>query len=273
MHTRLLLPYLIVALLFGGVAIDYWLAINRANQSPTSTRLNIHSGLVALALIGQGLLLWQDIFAWGLNLTVANASATILWLTVLIYWLFNLRHHVHSLQAFVLPPATLMVLIQGWSLQTHWLQYEQQALFITHICIAFLAYSLFTFTALHALLMATVERNLHLRQSIIKLPDFPPLMVMESMLFKMVAAGFVLLSVTLITGMLFSEQIFHQPLRFNHKNVFTILSWLIYGALLIGRVRYGWRGRTAIRWTLWGFLSLLLAYLGSKFVLEILLNR
>jgi ABC-type uncharacterized transport system permease subunit len=93
------------------------------------------------------------------------------------------------------------------------------------------------------------------------------------MLFKMVAAGFVLLSVTLITGMLFSEQIFHQPLRFNHKNVFTILSWLIYGALLIGRVRYGWRGRTAIRWTLWGFLSLLLAYLGSKFVLEILLNR
>jgi ABC-type uncharacterized transport system permease subunit len=166
-----------------------------------------------------------------------------------------------------------MVLIQGWSLQTHWLQYEQQALFITHICIAFLAYSLFTFTALHALLMATAERNLHLRQSMIKLPDFPPLMVMESMLFKMVAAGFVLLSVTLITGMLFSEQIFHQPLRFNHKNVFTILSWLIYGALLIGRVRYGWRGRTAIRWTLWGFLSLLLAYLGSKFVLEILLNR
>jgi ABC-type uncharacterized transport system permease subunit len=121
--------------------------------------------------------------------------------------------------------------------------------------------------------MATAERNLHMRQSIIKLPDFPPLMVMETMLFRMLGVGFVLLSITLITGMLFSEHIFHQPMRFNHKNVFTILSWLIYGALLIGRLRYGWRGRTAIRWTLWGFLSLFLAYLGSKFVLEILLGR
>ncbi len=273
MHARLLLPYIIVAILFGGVAIDYWLTINRTNDSPSPKRLKLHSLFIALAVIGQAWLLWQDIFSWGLNLTVANASATIVWLTVLIYCLFNVKYHVHSLQAFVLPPAALMVLLQGWSLQTHWLQYEHQSLFILHICIAFLAYSLFTFSALHALLMATAERNLHLRQSVIKLPDFPPLMIMENMLFKMVAVGFILLSVTLITGMMFSEQIFQQPLRFNHKNVFTILSWLIYAALLIGRVRYGWRGRTAIRWTLWGFLSLLLAYLGSKFVLEILLNR
>ncbi len=273
MHTRLLLPYLIVAFLYAGVAFDYWFSVNQPNHKSTSARLLNHTLFIALALLGQAALLWQDTFAWGLNLTVANASATILWLTVLIYWLYNLRYHVHSLQAFVLPPAALMVLLQGFSQQTHWLQYDNQTLFIAHISIAFIAYSLFTFSALHALLMATAERNLHMRQSIIKLPDFPPLMVMETMLFRMLGVGFVLLSITLVTGMLFSEHIFHQPLRFNHKNVFTILSWLIYGALLIGRLRYGWRGRTAIRWTLWGFLSLFLAYLGSKFVLEILLGR
>lgn len=273
MHTRLLFPYLLVGLVYAGVALDYWFKINSDHAKRKPTWLSWHSGLIALVLLGQAYLLWQDIFAYGLNLTVANASATILWMTVLIYWLFNLKQHVHSLQAFVLPPAALMVVMQGWSDQTHWLEYPHQSLFIMHISIAFIAYSLFTFTALHALLMATAERNLHQQQSLIKLPDFPPLMVMESMLFKMVGAGFILLTVTLVTGMLFSEQIFHQPLRFNHKNLFTILSWLIYAGLLLGRYRYGWRGRTAIRWTLWGFVCLLLAYLGSKFVLEVLLGR
>lgn len=98
-------------------------------------------------------------------------------------------------------------------------------------------------------------------------------MTMESLLFKTISLGFVLLTFTLVSGMLFSEQIFHQALKFNHKNIFTIISWLIFGSLLVGRARYGWRGCTAIRWTLTGFLVLMLAYLGSKFVLEVLLNR
>jgi ABC-type uncharacterized transport system permease subunit len=98
-------------------------------------------------------------------------------------------------------------------------------------------------------------------------------MAMESLLFRIIGLGFFLLTLTLISGMLFSEQIFHQALKFNHKNIFTIISWVIFGSLLIGRVQYGWRGRTAIRWTLTGFGVLLLAYVGSKFVLEVLLNR
>ena len=73
--------------------------------------------------------------------------------------------------------------------------------------------------------------------------------------------------------MLFSEQIFGKPLQFNHKVIFSIASWLIYGWLLFGRYQYGWRGKKATRWTLIGFVLLLLAYVGSKFVLELILQR
>jgi ABC-type uncharacterized transport system permease subunit len=123
------------------------------------------------------------------------------------------------------------------------------------------------------LLMAAAERNLHNKPTWIKLPDFPPLMPMEMLLFRVISLGFVLLTLTLISGVLFSEQIFGQAMKFNHKNLFTMLSWIIFGGLLLGRYVYGWRGRTAIRWTLSGFVLLLLAYAGSKFVLEILLHR
>src|SRR5690606_21527752 len=109
--------------------------------------------------------------------------------------------------------------------------------------------------------------------SLIKLPDFPPLLTMETLLFRVIGVGFILLTLTLISGILFSEQIFGQPLKFTHKNFFAIISWLVFGGLLLGRFQYGWRGKTAIRWTLSGFVLLLLAYAGSKFVLEVLLSR
>jgi ABC-type uncharacterized transport system permease subunit len=99
------------------------------------------------------------------------------------------------------------------------------------------------------------------------------LMVMESLLFKIIGIGFLLLTVTLISGMLFSEQIFGKPVQINHKTIFSILSWFIYAGLLFGRYQYGWRGQKAIRWTLTGFVLLLLAYIGSKFVLEVILGR
>jgi ABC-type uncharacterized transport system permease subunit len=126
---------------------------------------------------------------------------------------------------------------------------------------------------LHALLMALAERTLHRKPTLVRLPDFPPLIGMERLLFQMVGTGFVLLTLTLISGIVFSEQLFHQAFRFNHKTVFAIISWLIFAWLLIGRWKYGWRGRTAVRWTLSGFAVLLLAYVGSKFVLEVLLGR
>ena len=121
--------------------------------------------------------------------------------------------------------------------------------------------------------MAIAERSLHNKPTLIKLPSFPPLMVMENLLFRVITLGFILLTVTLISGMLFSEHIFGKPMQLTHKTIFSIASWIIYGALLFGRYQYGWRGLKAIRWTLVGFVLLLLAYVGSKFILQVLLHR
>ena len=135
-----------------------------------------------------------------------------------------------------------------------------------------LAYSLFTIASMHVLVMAVLERRLHGGLPPL-LHNMPPLLTMESLLFRLIGAGFLLLTLALGSGILFSEELTGKPLSFNHKTVFAILSWMVFGALLGGRMLYGWRGRTAVRWTLAGFLMLVLAYVGSKFVVEVILRR
>lgn len=264
-----LFPYLVVVFIYLAVAADFW----RIAKTPENTHLKLHSAMIALGLIIHGWLLHQSVFSVGLNLGFYQSISAILWLTVLIYWVTDRNHQLHSLQALVLPPAALFALLPALTTNAHYLPGDEDGLFLLHIGIALIAYSLFTFAALHALLMALAERSLHHKSIFIKLPSFPPLMVMEALLFKIIALGFILLSITLFSGMWFSEQIFGKPLQFNHKTIFSIASWLIYAGLLFGRLRYGWRGLIAIRWTLTGFALLLLAYIGSQFVSQILLGR
>jgi len=92
-------------------------------------------------------------------------------------------------------------------------------------------------------------------------------------LFRLISAAFVLLTLTLVSGVLFSEQLLGRPLTFDHKTVFAVLSWVMFGGLLTARKVSGWRGRAALRWVLASFVALLLAYVGSRFVLEVLLHR
>ena len=267
------LPYLVVAFIYFAVAADFWRGNKPSAQVNSKLAYKLHSAVLALGLVIHGWLLYQGIFADGLNLGFYHALSAILWLTVLIYWLADLEHALHSLQAFVLPPAAVCVLLPAFFHSNHLLPADTSALFMLHIGIALLAYSLFTFAALHALLMYFAEASMRNKPSPLKLLDFPPLMVMENLLFKVIGIGFILLTITLLSGMLFSEKIFNRPLQLNHKTVFSIASWLIYGGLLFGRVRFGWRGKKAIRWTLIGFVLLLLAYVGSKFILQVILNK
>lgn len=270
-----LIPYLVVAFIYIAVAIDFWrLAKDSTSSDDRTQSLKLHSAMIALGLILHGGLLYHDVFALGgFNFGLFYALSAILWLTALIYWITNLKHKIDILQAFVLPPAALFVLLSAISIKDYDVTHTEASWFLAHVSIAILAYSLFTFAALHALLMAVAERSLHNKPTFIKLPSFPPLMVMENLLFKVISFGFVLLTLTILSGMLFSEQIFGKPLQFSHKIIFSIASWLIYGWLLFGRYKYGWRGRKAIRLTLWGFLLLVLSYIGTKFVLEMLLSR
>jgi ABC-type uncharacterized transport system permease subunit len=136
-----------------------------------------------------------------------------------------------------------------------------------------LAYSFFTIASLHVLLMALLEKRLHVGQLRSGITALPPLLTMERILFQLIGVGFLLLTLSLGSGVLFSEVVFGRPLDVSHKTVFGVLSWAIFGALLWGRHRYGWRGRVAMRWTLSGFLMLVLAYFGSRLVMEVILHR
>jgi len=122
-----------------------------------------------------------------------------------------------------------------------------------------------------AILLWVQERALRQRVFHGWMRALPPLTELESLLFRTIAVGFALLTATLLTGVLFVENLFAQHLV--HKTVLSVLSWLAFGALLLGRWRRGWRGATAVRWTLVAMALLMLAFFGSQFVLELVLKR
>ena len=279
-----ILPYVVSALAYAALAIYFW----RTRWTPvahapigappvTADTAGAHAlehYAVLVPLTMHGFILGRSLFAPdGLHLGFANAISAILWLTVLIYWIGNFFYRLDGLQALVLPLAAAAALLPALMPAVGALPNTETAAFKIHLLISMLAYSFFTIASLHVLLMALLERRLHDGTLTQILQRLPPLLTMEALLFRIIWAGFVLLTLTLASGVVFSEELFGRAATFNHKTLFGVLSWLIFAALLVGRHVYGWRGRIAVRWTLAGFLTLVLAYIGSKFVLEVLLGR
>ena len=209
----------------------------------------------------------------GLDLGVGHAMSLIGALTVMVYWLTSYHSRMEALQAPLALLAGLSVLVPLLLPSERVLDDTAFPAFRMHLLIALLAYSLLTIAALHAFMMSVVEKRLHHMAQTNLGAGLPPLLTMESVLFRLLALGFILLTLTLISGVFFSEEIFHKPAELNHKTVFAVLAWLVYAILLGGRKLWGWRGKTAVRWTWAGFVMLLLAYIGTHFVLEIILHR
>lgn len=272
-----ILPYLINALLYAALAFHFWRtrwapAAPAQPAAPAAHAVEHYGVLVPLGL--HTVLLAQSAFgAHGLYLGIGNAISAILWLTVLIYWLGNFFYKLEGLQALVMPVAAVASFLPVVLPSLNPLPHTEFAAFKVHLLISMLAYSLFTIASLHVLLMALLERRLHDGALPQMLQRLPPLLAMETLLFRIIWAGFILLTLTLASGVVFSEELFGKAATFSHKTVFGIVSWIIFAALLTGRHVYGWRGRVAVRWTLAGFLTLVLAYIGSKFVLEVILGR
>jgi ABC-type uncharacterized transport system permease subunit len=263
---------------YAGLAWHFWRTRWRALPAGTppplpGTRPWERVALVApLALHAH--LLYSALFApEGLRFGFAHALSTMVWLAVLFYWFESLFYDLDGMQAPALALATLAVplpaLFPGHASGTLAASLE----FKLHLALAMLAYSLFTLAALHAMLMAVAERQLHSGRLTRPFANLPPLLTMEALLFRLIGIAFVLLTLTVTSGVVFSETLFGQAFRLDHKTVFAIISWLLFGALLIGRRVWGWRGRVALRWTLAGFSTLLLAYVGSRFVVEVVLER
>jgi ABC-type uncharacterized transport system permease subunit len=276
LRSEWLVLYGAVAALYLFVAWREWTALRS-----TSARAPVwHSAVLALALALHGVLLAHGIHEDGqLRFGFAHALSATLWLTALIVWIESFFSASRGLFLLVLPLAALMAVLPLLYPGAVLGRASDSPLFRVHLLLAILAYSLLTIAAMHALLMASMDRRLHgeavadqgrLTQFLDRLP---PLLAMETVLFRLIIAGFLLLTATLVSGVFFSEAVFGRALRFDHKTVFTFAAWVVFAGLLAGRLVFGWRGRTALRWTLTGFAMLMLAYVGSRFVLEVLLQR
>ncbi len=268
--------YVAVAALYLLVAWREWIG-----QQPGHARPPLWLATVlALTLVLHATLLLHGLYQDGeLRFGFAHALSATLWITALIVCAESVFSASRGMFLLVLPLAGLAsflpVLFPGALVGST----SASPLFQVHLLLAILAYSLLTIAAIHALLMATMERRLHGEAVVARgrlafvIDRLPPLLAMEGVLFRLISVGFILLTATLISGIFFSEELFGRPLRFDHKTVFAIASWIVFAGLLLGRLVFGWRGRTALRWTITGFAMLLLAYVGSRFVLEVLLRR
>ncbi|MEW6515003.1 MAG: cytochrome c biogenesis protein CcsA [Pseudomonadota bacterium] len=276
LHTPLL--HSLAALLYVGLAGHFWRTRWRGAvlDQPVKGLLVWERAWLVIALGLHGLTLGIEVHPAGGESTrfgFAVALSLMMWLAVAFYWVESFYARMEGLQMLGLPLAAVCVLLPLLLPSQHILVNAGSLAFRIHLLMAMLAYSLFTLAALHAILMAVTEKRLHRGRMTPLFAGLPPLLTMEALLFRLIHIAFFLLTLTLASGILFSEQIFGKALPLNHKTVFAILSWLIFAALLFGRHRYGWRGRKALRWTLAGFGVLLLAYVGSRFVLEVLLGR
>ncbi len=226
------------------------------------------------ALAAHGVALHAALFPGGeMRFGFGVAISLMVWLAICFYWVETFYTRLDGLHTLAIPAGAVASLIPAVFPGQHVLANADSPAFRAHFIIAMLAYSLFTLAALHAMLMAVAERHLHSARFTRALASLPPLMTMEALLFRLISIAFVLLTLTLVSGIVFSESLFGAAFRVDHKTVFAIISWLLFGALLFGRRVWGWRGRVALRWTLAGFVMLMLAYVGSRFVLEVLLHR
>jgi len=271
-----LFPHIVSSLLYAALGIHFWHTRWRESDRPLVTLPMQQWERAALlgALLIQGFGLYHGLFsAGGMRFSFSFALSLMLWLAVLIYWLESFRSRMDGLQPMVLPLAALAAIAPAVFPQLRVVAHAGAWGFQLHFLAAMLAYSLFTLSALHAIFMGFAERKLHQRAITKSLSTLPPILTMEALLFRMIFVAFCLLTVALVSGVMFSEAIFGKAMALDHKTLFAFASWGIFAALLVGRRIYGWRGRVALRWTLAGFLVLLLAYIGSRFVAEVMLHR
>ncbi len=227
--------------------------------------------IAVAAIVLHSTLLYQAILVpQGMNLGLFNALSLAALLAALWLVVSSMVEPVENLGIALLPIAAVTIVLALLFPSEHVIPHTQRGL-ESHILLSIMAYSLLALAAAQAVLLAIQNRHLHNRQPGGFIKSLPPLVTMEALLFQMIGGGFALLSLALVSGFVFLDNIFAQQMV--HKTVLSIAAWAVFGILLWGRWRYGWRGRTAIRWTLSGFTALVLAYFGSKVVLELILNR
>ncbi|MCB1859771.1 MAG: cytochrome c biogenesis protein CcsA [Gammaproteobacteria bacterium] len=224
-----------------------------------------------LGLLFHAVVLYQQLISEsGLSLGFFNSGSLVAWLVLFLVLISSLSKPVENLGIVILPLAALSVLLSLRYHSIHLLTPDTPPGLKVHVLTSLLAYSLLSMASVQAILLAIQDYHLRHRHPGGFIRALPPLQTMESLLFEMIGAGFLMLTLALGTGVFFLEDMFAQ--RLVHKTVLSLIAWLVFGLLLWGRFKFGWRGKRALIWTLSGFVVLMLAYFGSKFVIELVLH-
>jgi ABC-type uncharacterized transport system permease subunit len=227
-------------------------------------------GIIAL-LLHTHLLYQSIILATGFDFGFFNAVSLVSWLVALIVLFTSFFRPLENLLLLLFPIAALGILLELFIPAGRILNESLSTGLRIHILLSICAYSLLMISAVQALMLALQEKLIKEKHAAIIMNTLPPLQVMEGLLIQIIVIGFFLLSLSLASGTMFIDNIFAQHLA--HKTILSMIAWVIYAVLLWGRWSAGWRGKQIIRWALGGFTALLLAYFGSKFVLELILQR
>lgn len=238
-----------------------------------SSHHNHQSHLVILFIFGiSAIVLHSFILHWaidtpaGQNLSLFNLISLVAWLVALLVLLASLIKPIENLTLLVFPVAMIAMLLAQFIPGHQIFNTGSNLKQLIHILLSTLTFSVMCIAALQALLLAVQDYLLrHIRNNDF-IQKLPPLEIMERLLFQIILIGFILLSIVLLSSVIFFHPIFAPALR--QKSLLAIASWIVFAILLIGRHYLGWRGRTAIHWTLVGAILLMGLYYGSQFLLH-----
>ena len=207
------------------------------------------------------------------NLALGTTVSSVAWLIVVLFLITSLRSPLTSLGILVFPTAAIATLV-GWlypgTLHTPALDSTMAKL---HLLIAGLSYGLLSLAVAQSMLLFFLDRLIRKKHPAGLWLSLPSMETMELILFRLIVSGFTLLTATLLTGMVFSDRLFGQPFVLNHHITLAVLAWLSFAVLLGGHHIFGWRGRTAVTWTVSSFVILALGYFGTRFIVEVLLSN
>ncbi|MBS7663550.1 cytochrome c biogenesis protein CcsA [Pseudomonas lalucatii] len=262
-----LLPSLAAACLYAGATAYQSLRLTR--RAVPDKRLLALLGVLALLFHGASLFAQMN-HASGLALDFFNAASLIAFAVILLSLLACSRMPVENLLLLLYPLGCLTVLLAQFMPNGTLRPINEEPGILAHILLSVIAYGILTIAVFQSLLLLLQDYQLKHKHPSGLIKSFPPLQTMESLLFGFLWAGWVLLSLSLLSGALFLDDLFAQHLA--HKTILSSFAWVVFAVLLWGRHQLGWRGHKAIRWTLAGFCLLMLAYFGSKLVREFILH-